>query len=188
MSAQAGVVVVRASSELHAPLVAHASRRLRTSGFLPVDAAVRSGAPLFREVAMHLGLAAVPVDPSACADAIGEAAAAQRAAIVAPLPADGTWDRAVASELAKNARLLVVFVTAGEPPALGDASSVFDVAAELGATDKLRWLSAIAEEAQSVLPATDLRSLEAWWAKARRVVPAAAPSFDDLDATARAVL
>ncbi|MBX3211627.1 MAG: sigma 54-interacting transcriptional regulator [Labilithrix sp.] len=188
VSAQAGVVVVRASSEVHAPLVAHASRRLRTSGFVPVDAAVRSGAPLFREVAMHLGLPAVPLEPSACADAIGEAASAQRAAIVVPLPADGTWDRAVATELAKNARLLLVFVTDGVPPAFADTSSVFDVVAELGATDKLRWLSAIAEEAQSDLPAVDLRSLEAWWAKARRVVPAATPAFEELDAVTREVL
>ncbi|MBX3204315.1 MAG: sigma 54-interacting transcriptional regulator [Labilithrix sp.] len=187
MSAQAGVVVVRASLEVHGPIVAHASRRLRTSGFLPVDAAVRSGAPLFREVAMHLGLAAVPVDPAACADAIADAAAAQRAAIVAPLPSAGSWDRAVALELARHTRLLLVFVTEADAPAFADAS-VFDVAADLGAGDKLRWLSAVAEQAQSDLPAADLRSLEAWWAKARRVVPTATPAFADLGATSQKVL
>ncbi|MDF2695646.1 MAG: Nitrogenase (molybdenum-iron)-specific transcriptional regulator NifA, partial [Labilithrix sp.] len=187
VSAQAGVIVVRAPLEVHGPIVAHASRRLRTSGFHPVDAAVRTGAPLFREVAMHLGLGTVPVDPSACADAIAMAAIAQRAAIVAPLPDDGTWDRAVALELAKNTRLLLVFVTAKEPPAFAETST-FDVAGELQAGEKLRWLSAVAEEAQNDLPATDLRSLEAWWARARRVVPEAAPTFDDLGVAARHVL
>jgi transcriptional regulator with GAF, ATPase, and Fis domain len=186
VSAQAGVIVVRAPLEVHGPIVAHASRRLRTSGFHPVDAAVRPGAPLFREVAMHLGLGTVPVDPSACADAIALAAVTQRAAIVVPLPDDGTWDRAVALELAKNVRLLLVFVTASEPPAFTE--TMFDVAAELQPGEKLRWLSAVAEEAQNDLPAADLRSLEAWWARARRVVPEAAPTFDDLGATARYVL
>ena len=186
VSAQAGVVIVRASTDVHGPIVAHASRRLRTSGLHPVDAAVRTGAPLFREVAMHLGLSTVPVDPVACADAITVAAVAQRAAIVAPLPLDGTWDRAVAVELAKGGRVMLVFVTEGESPAFAEAT--FDVTSELSTGDKLRWLSAIAEEAQSDLPATDLRSLEAWWAKARRVVPGAVPTFDDLGPTARHVL
>jgi len=187
VSAQPGVLVVRAPLDVHGPIVAHTSRRLRTSGFHPLDAAVRTGAPLFREVAMHLGLGTAPVDPFACAEAIGAAALAQRAAIVAPLPSAGTWDRAVATELAKNTRLLLVFVTAGESEAIGDAS-VFDVASDLSPSDKLRWLSAVAEEAQSDLPAADLRSLEAWWAKARRVVPEAAATFEDLGAAPRQVL
>ena len=189
VSAQPGVIVVRASLEVHGPIVAHASRRLRTSGFHPVDAAVRTGAPLFREVAMHLGLGTVPVDPFACAESIGAAAIAQRAAIVAPLPNDGTWDHAVAVELAKNARLLIVFVTAGEADPFAHAS-VFDIASEtaLSPSDKLRWLSAVAEEAQRELPPADLRSLEAWWAKARRLVPEAAPTFEDLGTTARCLL
>ncbi|HVH48197.1 MAG TPA: hypothetical protein VM925_37950, partial [Labilithrix sp.] len=177
VSAQAGVIIVRAPVEAHGPIVAHASRRLRTSGFHFVDAAVRTGAPLFREVAMHLGLGAVPVDPAVCADAIAAAAVAQRAAIVGPLPKERTWDRAVAIELAKNTRLLLVFVTESEPrlgdPSfasadrrllVGESQDVFDFAAELAPGDKLRWLSAVAEQAQTELPAADLRSLEAWWA------------------------
>jgi DNA-binding NtrC family response regulator/tetratricopeptide (TPR) repeat protein len=187
VSAQTDTIVVRAPIEVHGPLVSHASRRLRASGFHPVDAALRTGAPLFREVAMRLGLGPVPIEPSACAEAIATAAVAQRAAIVAALPDDGTWDHAVALEIAKNARVMLVFVTATEPPALADAS-VFEVAAELSAGDKLRWLSAIAEEAHSELLAADLRSLEAWWVKARRVVPDAAPKFDDLRPGSRQVL
>ncbi len=187
VSAQAGVIIVRAPVDVHAPIVAHASRRLRTSGLHPVDAAVRAGAPLFREVAMHLGLGAAPVDPFACADAIAAAAIAQRAAIVAPLPGEGTWDRTVAVELAKNTRVLVVFVTANDPPALVDAS-VFEIHPDLSASEKLRWLSAVAEEAQTKLPAADLRSLEAWWVKARRVLPEAGPTFEGLGADARHIL
>ncbi len=136
---------------------------------------------------MHLGLGNVPCDPAACADAIAMAASAQRAAIVAPLPKEGTWDHAVAIELVRSSRVLIVFVTASEPPAW-DGATTFEVVGDLGANEKLRWLSAVAEEAQHDLPSTDLRSLEAWWAKARRVVPEAAPTFDDLTPGARHVL
>jgi transcriptional regulator with GAF, ATPase, and Fis domain len=188
VSAQVGVTLVRAPADVHGPIVAHAARRLRTSGFHPIDAAVRTGAPLFREVAMHLGLGTVPVDPSACAEAILAAAAGQHAAIVASLPADGTWDHAVAVELAKAPRVRLVFVTTGDASGFADSASVFEVASALNADEKLRWLSAIAEEAQNALPAADLRSLEVWWAKARCVVPEAAPTFDDLSEGARAVL
>ncbi len=185
--AEPGVVIVRAAADVQAPIVAHAVRRLRASGLNPVDAAVRAGAPLFREIATQLGLGAIPSDPSQCADAITQAALVRRAAIVAPLPNDGTWDRAVASELARSPRLLVVFVTAGEAPASWDAAS-FEVAGELGGSDKLRWLSAVAEEAHADLPAGDLRSLEAWWNQARRVVAEDACSFEGLGPAAREVL
>jgi transcriptional regulator with GAF, ATPase, and Fis domain/tetratricopeptide (TPR) repeat protein len=195
VSAQPGVVIVRAPIDVHGPLIAHAARRLRTAGFLPVDAAVRPGAPLFREIASQLGVT-VSCEPCACADLINQAAAARRAAIIVPLPKDGTWDSIVANELARAAqRILIVFVsTVSSPSSLGGdtlkaiEATTFDVTGDVDPSDKLRWLSAIAEEAQTDLPTSDLRALEAWWAKARRVAPDPTPTTDGLDDEARSTL
>ena len=181
-----GIVIVRAPADVHAPLVAHVTRRLRTSGLTPVDAIVRAGTPLFREIATQLGLCAMPGDPTACADALATAAIAKRAAIVATLPAEGTWDRAVANELARASRAVVVFVTAGDPPPWD--AWIFEVDGALGGSDKLRWLSAVAEEAHAELAGDDLRTLEAWWSQARRVVAQDVASFEGVGAAAREVL
>ena len=208
---QSSVVIVRAPVEVHAAIIAHTARRLRTSGWLPIDATTaagsRGGAPLFREIATRLGLAVVPSDPHACADAIAQVAACstrKRAAIVALLPQEGSWDRAVANELVRSGRAgLLVFVTAPPSPSDGrseprlfdvDSTSstltTFDLVCDLSASDKLRWLGAIAEEAQTELPGQDIRTLEAWWARARRVAsdPAHASVLEGLSEAARGVL
>jgi len=194
VSAQPGVVIVRAPHDVHAPIVAHVARRLRTSGLTPIEAPSSvtpevTGAPLCREVATQLGIGALATDPSSCADAIAQAALAKRAVIVAPLPKEG-WDRAVAAELARAARgLLLVFVTAGDVPAWESASiTSFDVVGELTGSDKLRWLSAVAEEAQHDLPGSDLRTLEAWWSNARRASTEGALQPASLGEAARRVL
>ena len=204
----AGVVVVRAPQDVHAALLAHTARRVRTSGWSPVVdgrvdrlssvVVVPTGAPIFREIASQLGLpgaSLISSEPQTFAEAIAQAASVARAAIVAPLPRDGTWDRAVAGELvriANGGRGLVIFVTAAEIPSWeGVAVSAFDLSAELTASDKLRWLSAVAEEAQVDLPGQDIRTLEAWWAKARRVTGAEGASLVEaahLGEAARAVL
>ena len=181
----AGVVVVRAPQDVHAALLAHTARRLRTTGSSPVvdsraekRSAGAASAPIFREIATQLGLArasgngVVSSEPQAFAEAIAQAAAAKHSAIVAPLPREGSWDRAVANELVRIGRALLVFVTSAEIPAWeGAAVSAFDLGSDLTPSDKLRWLSAVAEEAQADLPGQDLRTLEAWWSKARRVTP-----------------
>ena len=198
-----GVVIVRASHEVQPAIIAHAARRLRASGWLPVDASSaagsRGGAPLFREIATQLGLAVVPSDPHACADEITRAASARQAAIIAILPKEGTWDRAVANELVHTARSgLVIFVTgtdARDTRAFADASAAdaasittFDLVSDLTSSDKLRWLGAVAEEAHAELPGSDIRTLEAWWARARRVLPADASALHGLGEAARGVL
>jgi transcriptional regulator with GAF, ATPase, and Fis domain/tetratricopeptide (TPR) repeat protein len=183
----AAVFLVRAPQDMHAALMAHTARRLRASGWsalvdpvapTSLSGRARSGAPLFRELATQLGLGVISSDPHACAEAIALASAAKHAAVVAALPKEGTWDRAVATELVRLARGLVVFVTSGDLAQVtlltGTENvpvAMFDLAAELSATDKLRWLSAVAQEAQAELPGQDIRSLEAWWSKARRVTP-----------------
>jgi transcriptional regulator with GAF, ATPase, and Fis domain/tetratricopeptide (TPR) repeat protein len=187
VGAQPGVMLVRAPADAHGPITHHASRRLRTSGWLPIGAAVRSGAPLFREVALHLGVASLPCDPALCAETLASAAVSMRAAIVAPLPKDGTWDRSVAAALARVSRVPVVFLSASDELPSWDATT-FEVAADLNATDKLRWLSAVADEAQSEIASTDIRSLEAWWSRARRAPATPAAGFDDLGPSATSVL
>ena len=204
----AGVVVVRAPQDVHAALLAHTARRVRTSGWSPVVdgrvdrlssvVVVPTGAPIFREIASQLGLpgaSLISSEPQTFAEAIAQAAFVTHAAIVASLPREGTWDRAVAGELvriANGGRGLVIFVTAAEIPSWeGVAVSAFDLSAELTASDKLRWLSAVAEEAQVDLPGQDIRTLEAWWAKARRVTGAEGASLVEaahLGEAARAVL
>ena len=198
-----GVMIVRASHEVQAAIIAHAARRLCASGWLPVDASSaagsRGGAPLFREIATQLGLAVVPSDPHACADEITRAAFAKQAAIIAILPKEGTWDRAVANELVHTARSgLVIFVTGTDvrdtrafaDASAADAASIttFDLGSDLTSADKLRWLGAVAEEAHAQLPGRDIRTLEAWWARARRVLPADASELHGLSETARGVL
>ncbi|MBX3230296.1 MAG: sigma 54-interacting transcriptional regulator [Labilithrix sp.] len=187
VGAQPGVIFVRAPADAHGPIAAHASRRLRASGWLPIGAAVRAGAPLFRDVALHLGVSTLPCDPALCAETLANAALTMRAAIVAPLPADGTWDRSVAALLAKVARVPVVFITSSEDLPCWDGAA-FEVGAELAVSDKLRWLSAVAEEAQQAVGSNDLRSLEAWWSRARHAPAEPNKSFDDLGAIALRVL
>ena len=197
-----GVMIVRASHEVHPAIIAHATRRLRACGWLPVDASSavgsRGGAPLFREIATQLGLAVVPSDPHACAEAITQLAASKQAAIVAVLPKEGSWDRAVANELVHTARSgLVIFVTGTDvrdarafDASAADSATItsFDLSSDLSSSDKLRWLGAVAEEAHAELPATDIRTLEGWWARARRVAPADASTLVGLGEAARAVL
>ena len=168
-----GVFVVHAPVAVHAAVVAHAVRRLKTNGWLPVDASSApgslAGAPLFREIATQLGVASLSSDPQVCASIIAQAAVAKRGAIVAILPKHGSWDHSVAEELALLDRALAVYV-ASEPAqgALAESGSAFELAAELTDPDKLRWLGAIAEEAHVELPSNDIRTLEAWWTRARR--------------------
>ena len=180
--------------------MAHAARRLRSSGWSALSAS-STRAPLFRELATQLGLGAVSSDPHACAEAIVQAASAKHAAVVSVLPSEGTWDRAVATELARITRVLVVLVTSSELAQVtlvnemsrteGVPFATFDLSSELSAADKLRWLSAVAQEAHVDLPGQDIRSLEAWWSKARRVAPsdpAALLESANLSDAARGVL
>jgi len=153
-SGAGSVVVVRASRDLHAALLAHMARRLRTAGAFPAvdsrvetreQAAAAAGAPIFREIATQLGLPRASLlssEPQTFAEAIAQAASAKHSAIVTSLPKEGSWDRAVANELVRIGRTVVVFVTSSEIPTWdGIATSTiaaFDLAGDLSAADKLR--------------------------------------------------
>ena len=97
-----------------------------------------------------------------------------------------TWDFVVAEELAAMATGYLVFVATDEAP--GWDAPVFELGSDLGIADKLRWLSAIAEEAGNDLGTDDVRVLEAWWTQARRATPRAVLSLEGVNEAGRAVL
>ncbi len=150
LTQELGVLVVRAPVEAHGPIGAHASRRLRTTRWSTINATLRAGAPLFREIATHLGLEALSCEPTLCAEAIATAAAQARAAIIAPLPQEKTWDRLVAGELARDPRVVILFITADELPDW--ESTVFELGRELAGADKLRDRGGSAREPPDIGP------------------------------------
>ena len=174
-----GVVVVRAAAESVEALLAHAARRLRSVGRTAIVARAHAGAPLWHEVAARLRVGRLPNEPLACAATIATNAFLRRATIVAPLPRAGTWDRAIAAELAllTNAPL-IVFVGSGEDTANDVQGERFDVAATLHEDAKARWWRAVADEAHAIVASDDLASYEAWWANVKRA--AVAPVAYDL--------
>ena len=151
------------------------------------------GAPLFRELATQLGLGAAPERPAPCADAIAQAAVAKHAAIVAPLPKEGTWDRAVATELARSTRAAARRASC-PPTTKRDARLRVDEhvrgrrRAHAPATS-FAGSRPSPRRRRPICPPRQSRSLEAWWSKARRVRPPTRPRVDGArrDA-ARAVL
>jgi len=88
---------------------------------------------------------------------------------VAPLPVAGSWDRAVATELAvRNNAPLVVFVGDEEDAGSDVPGERFDVAPRLDAEAKARWWLAVASEAHALVTDDDLGAHEAWWSAVKR--------------------
>jgi transcriptional regulator with GAF, ATPase, and Fis domain len=167
---QGGLIVVQLVESATADAVlAHVARRALHAHPMVLRARARRGAPLWREVAARLSLLRLDCSPVACATQIASAALARRTAIVATLPAEGTWDRAVANELAQlESAPLVVFVSARANEEARDLrAETYELAPTLSAEERDRWLEGVALEARTSLPFEDLVSLEAWWAAAR---------------------
>jgi transcriptional regulator with GAF, ATPase, and Fis domain len=169
-SGTAGIAVVRAPShEVGSAIAAHAIRRSKSLGLFAIEARAARGTPLWREVASRLGVGTLPSDPAGAAEAIARAAVQRRALVVAQLPDVGTWDRAVARELAAlvgaPAVLLVVAGAEGTDDLLAD---VHEVGATLDPVERHRWWSAVADAAQSDVTTEAVASLDSWWDNARR--------------------
>ncbi len=181
-----GFVVLRAESdEIVNAILAHAARRLSATGTLVVRAVRRPGASMLRQLGDKLGVRESSDDPTRFADALGRALFARKAAVVAPLPAEGSWDRVVLLELAHAPRTLVVVgdvVSEGREGhrALPVESESFDLRSELDTAEKSRFLSAIAEDAFHALPTSNPAHIDAWWESTKRVAPT--PSTDELGA------
>ncbi len=187
-----GFVVLRAESdEIVNAILAHAARRLSATGTLVVRAVRRPGASMLRQLGDKLGVRESSDDPTRFADALGRALFARKAAVVAPLPAEGSWDRVVLLELAHTPRTLLVVgdvVSEGREGhrALPVESESFDLRSELDTAEKSRFLSAIAEDAFHALPTSNPAHIDAWWESTKRVAPT--PSTDELGAEQVALL
>ncbi len=146
----------------------------------------RAGAPLWAEVAGRLALTTLESDPLRCAEQVSSAAVAGRAVIVAPLPAAGTWDRSVAADLAIVSNMpLTVLVTDASDPAKDIRGERFDVGPTLDGAERLRWWSAVCEDADAHVGSRELTELEAWWENARRAPAARAKATSDTPEAAR---
>jgi DNA-binding NtrC family response regulator/tetratricopeptide (TPR) repeat protein len=186
-----GVLVVSCPGEVQAPLAQHAARRLRAAGLLPVVVRERSGSTRIGDAATCLGLGALPPDPAAAAELVAASMRARHAALVMPMSPEGSWDAAVSRHLADaEPPLCLLFLAGRAAPGAPKDGVAFEVAAELAPGDKLRWLSAVAEEAIEQVSSTDLGSLESWWIAARAQklgVPRRARSLE-LSSGARSLL
>jgi transcriptional regulator with GAF, ATPase, and Fis domain/Tfp pilus assembly protein PilF len=160
VAAEPGVLVATAREEDRSSLLAHVARRLRAARCRVVEVASRAPTSVFREAATQLGLGALPCNASAYATALASASP-ERLAIVSSLPREGSWDDAVARMLAEHGKTVLVFATTSSPPAW--ATATFEIRAALSASDKLRWLMAVAHESESLLREHDLHELDVWW-------------------------
>lgn len=191
-----GLLFVHAPTVTHDALGAHLARRIKVGGVC--IAAITGGAesltvPVAREVASQLGVAVLPTELLACTTALTQAAlgvaAGRRGGLVLTLPPAGSWDRAVVVALAQSlAGSMVVVLVAAPEEAVLEGAQVFEVERELSAQARLRWLGAIAEEAQDDLQESTLDGLAQWWAKARQLPADGAPSLAGLSSAARSVL
>ncbi|MEO8877546.1 MAG: sigma 54-interacting transcriptional regulator [Polyangiaceae bacterium] len=172
----ASPVVLIARAANHGSAVAlehHVARRWASIHASPVRGFARPGAPLWHDVATKLRISLDDNDPARCAEKIAVALVSRP--LVAPLPAAGTWDRAVLEELADLAVPVVLFFTSSvsseDAADLADRldAQLFDVGAELDAEAQRRWFSAAADAAQSARSSEDLATLDAWWTSAERV-------------------
>jgi transcriptional regulator with GAF, ATPase, and Fis domain len=163
-SGAAGVVVVRATRDVAAAVLAHLGRRLEAVGLGALVASARAGAPLFRDAALRLGVEPGD-DPATCAERLATAAIERRTVILGRLPDARGWDHAVLDALASQ-NVLVVLTTDGDADV--DGAETFTVAPELDADARACWWNAVAREADSVLGVVGLAALARWWDAARQ--------------------
>ena len=171
MNGGGGVIIARAQS-MDAAIAAgaHVARRVVATRGLAIQAYSRAGAPLWREVASILGLPRLSSEPAICAEEIAQAAASKRAVIVAPLPRPGSWDRAVAGELAQlSAVPLAVFLSDTNDAAADLRADTFDVGSTLDGAEMHRWWAAVADEAHGDAVSDDLAALDTWWSATRHI-------------------
>jgi transcriptional regulator with GAF, ATPase, and Fis domain/tetratricopeptide (TPR) repeat protein len=165
-----GVLLVQVvSANAASAVAAHVARRARARGATIIQGRSRPGSPLWRDVAVRLGIATVECGARDCAAQVVAAANNHRAIIVAPLPWVGSWDRDVANEIgARSGTQLVVFVSEASDPADDLQAERFEVSGTLDPAETVQWWSAIAPEADRLVGTSELHALHAWWEGARR--------------------
>jgi transcriptional regulator with GAF, ATPase, and Fis domain len=177
-----GVLIVQVASAAASEAVAsHLARCARSVGATVLEARSRAGSPIWRDIAVRMGMTVLDSNPRQCAEQIAARSRADGSfptVIVTPIPWIGTWDRSVAAELgalgalgataAAPHALLTVFVADASDPARDLCAERFEVSGSLGSLELSKWWSAVAEEAGAVVDASDLVSLHGWWELARR--------------------
>jgi transcriptional regulator with GAF, ATPase, and Fis domain len=167
-----GLIILRAESDdIVRAMLAHAARRLVSAGTTVVRASKRPGVSMFRHVGERLGVRESSDDPIRFADALARALFARKAVVVAPLAADGSWDRAILLELAHAPRTLLVVGDAHAGAPLPVEAETFELRSELDTAEKSRFLSAIAEDAYCTLSSSSPAYIDAWWESAKRATP-----------------
>ncbi|RYY14549.1 MAG: hypothetical protein EON55_08200 [Alphaproteobacteria bacterium] len=182
-------------------LMGHLARRCRGAGTLTLSAHGTRTTPMFREVASRLALGRLESNPGRAADQLLAACAARGASIVVPTPERGTWDRAVAVELAcrfaelaasthavhagaaaprgerePGTRPQVFFVGASLDDDDDLAGDRYDVDPALDDGERQRFWLAVAEDASRRVKSTHVADLERVWAEAERVAFASRPA------------
>jgi transcriptional regulator with GAF, ATPase, and Fis domain/tetratricopeptide (TPR) repeat protein len=164
-------------------IASHVARR--AADVYDIVLVVSSTGTLWADVGARLGLGRLPCEPAECARRIAESLAARGGLVIAPLPAQGSWDFSVVSELVQLASAPpALFVTSGSAEL---ACETYEIAPELGEQEKDRWFAALATHVSAQAPARDLSSLEAWWHAARSSRPHARKRTE-LRGTARELL
>ena len=183
--ARTGVLVARAPSVAAAyALSAHVARRATLAGLSSLRAVGGEATSIWSEVATRLHAPKLEGDPALAATQLLDAARARQAVVIAPLPPQGSWDRAVAMELVRLEPSPCFLLVARPGDAIdGFAEEAFDITA-LDDADRARFFAAIADEARRTLIESDLASLEAWWVASRSIDPAAVAPPVELDASA----
>ncbi len=186
-AAAGGVLVARTPGEVTDAVLAHVARRVRASGRVAIEGRAGETTPLWRDVASRLSVGRLPCDPARCADQIGAAASLRRAVVVARLPRDGTWDRAVAVELAaRPAPPAIVFVSDGDDAQDLDAER-YEIDAVLDDEAQKRWWSALAAETRAMVLHGELAALESWWEATRRAAGSPARAVREVPASGAAL-
>ncbi len=178
-----GLIYVGIVRRHESALMAHMARRARQCGRMAIVARSRAGASLVQDIALRLGVSELPFDVRSAADVLAEAARKRGCQIFAPVAPPGTWEEAVARELAGRGVTTVVLVGETSLELQGESFLVDD---ELSAADKVLWLGAVALDAEAITRSPDLATLEGWWRQARHAPPP--PPRAALSETARAAL
>jgi DNA-binding NtrC family response regulator len=152
---------------------AHGARRLLRTHVASLSIPHAPAAPLFVEVGRRLHGTVDDIDPRAFADRLAATLGAERLAIFAPLPAPGTWDFAVAAELASSGVWLFLWAPHGHDPGDQLEADVVSMGARLDDDERLRWTAAVSEASHTLLDTHDVLDLERRLQALRQPAPAA---------------
>ncbi len=190
-----GIAVVLAPSrEVGLAHAEHAARRLGAS-YAVIFATSLGPTPLFVDVASQLGLRGLSDDPAKAARQLAQALQARRAAVVAPLPALSSWDRAVfmrlcgdrAGDLRARVLMFGAFTDALEE---FNEVDVFELGASLSFEESKRWWHAVSESNARHHTERDAVKLARWATLTQRrleLAPELAPELADTSPSALAL-